>query len=97
MERQLNDKSKKVNMTNVQRSKIEDFGAIFRFLTPILITIIGYITLHYLADINKRFEKIDNKFDVFIETYHIIDKRIDRLEYKVFGERVEQYSSIADE
>lgn len=67
------------------RSKIDDFGSIFRFLTPIMLAIFGYISVQYLSLINQRFEKIDGKFDTFIESYRLIDKRIDKLEWRVFG------------
>lgn len=65
--------------------RMDEFGAIFKFLTPIMLGIFGYISIQYLSSINRRFEIIDQKFDTFISTYHLIDKRVDRLEYKVFG------------
>lgn len=68
------------------REKIEEFGMIFRFLTPILIGIVGWITIQYLSSIDHKFNSIDNKFSDFIESYHAVDKRIDKLEYKVFGQ-----------
>jgi hypothetical protein len=70
----------------VVREKIEEFGMIFRFLTPILIGIVGWITIQYLSSIDHKFNSIDNKFSDFIESYHAVDKRIDKLEYKVFGQ-----------
>jgi hypothetical protein len=69
------------------KERIENLGSLFRFLTPLLIAAIGWITINYLSTITKKFEMIDSKFDVFLETYHTMDKRIDKLEYKVFGEK----------
>jgi hypothetical protein len=68
----------------VTREKLESFSAIFRLITPVLIAAIGWVTITYLATITKKFEMIDTKFDSFIATYHTMDKRIDKLEYKVF-------------
>lgn len=70
-----------------QRSKIDDFGIIFRFLTPMLIGVLGYISIQYLSSISKKFDSIDLKFDSFLISYHMIDKRLDKLEYKVLGEK----------
>lgn len=67
------------------REKIEGFASIFRFLTPILIAVLGYISIKYLSSIDDKFNNIDSKFSSFIISYHIMDKRIDRLEYKQFG------------
>lgn len=67
------------------RDKLDSIGSIFRLLTPLLIGVIGWITITYLSTITKKFETIDSKFDSFIESYHVMDKRIDKLEYKVFG------------
>lgn len=72
---------------NMERSRIDDFGSIFRFLTPIMLCIFGWISIQYLSLINIRFENIDKKFDNFLESYHIIDKRVDILEYEVFKKR----------
>lgn len=69
------------------KEKLESFSSIFRLITPILIAAIGWVTITYLSTITKKFEMIDSKFDVFLETYHTMDKRIDKLEYKVFGEK----------
>lgn len=65
------------------KEKIEEVGLTFRFLTPILIGIVGYMTVSLLGEINKKFEKIDVKFDVLIETQNSMDKRVDRLEYRI--------------
>lgn len=70
----------------VVREKLEEFGAIFRFLTPILIGIVGWVSIQYLSSIDKKFNNIDDKFGSFIESYHSVDKRINKLEYKVFGQ-----------
>ena len=66
------------------RDKIEEFGSIFRFLTPILITILGWISIQHLSSISHKFDNIDSKFNTFIETYHNLDKRVLHLEDKVF-------------
>lgn len=52
-----------------------------------MLAVFGYISITYLSSINRRFEKIDDKFDTFINTYRLIDKRVDRLEYTVFGDK----------
>ena len=82
-------------MENSRRSKIDDFGSIFRFLTPIMLAIFGFISTAYLSSINQRFEKIDEKFNMFIQTYHLIDKRVDRLERKVFGSKEREFQSTS--
>lgn len=71
----------------LRKEQIDTFGALFRIITPILLGIIGYVSTGYLKSIDGRFESIDAKFNTFIESYHIIDKRVDRLETKVFGEK----------
>lgn len=68
------------------KERIQEFGEIFRFVTPILIAIVGFVTISYLSSIDAHFKKIDDKFDTFIDTYHIVDKRLDRVETRVFGE-----------
>jgi len=70
----------------VVREKIEEFGAIFRFLTPILIGAVGWISIQYLSSIDHKFQNIDDKFGTFLESYHKVDKRLDKLEYKVFNQ-----------
>lgn len=67
------------------RDKVDQLGAMFRLITPVMIAIIGFFGVKYLNSIDTRFLSIDNKFDTFISTYHLMDKRVDRLEYKVFG------------
>lgn len=73
------------------KQRIEEFGEIFRFLTPILIGTIGWITIQYLSAINNRFESIDKKFEVLaeklieselksLEKYNMFDRRLERLE-----------------
>lgn len=66
------------------KERLEEFGTIFRFLTPILIGIVGWITIQYLSSINSKFDNIDAKFSSFLESYHAIDKRVDKLEYRIF-------------
>lgn len=73
-------------MTDTTRNRIENLGVTFRFLTPILIAIVGYFTIQTLGSIDKKFEKVDIKFDMFLESYHEIDKRVDRIEWKMNGE-----------
>ena len=68
------------------REKLEDFGSIFRFLTRVLIAVVGYISIQYLSSISNKFDNIDSKFSSFLESYHTMDKRVDKLEYKVFNE-----------
>lgn len=65
--------------------KVDGYGKIFRFLTPLLIGFFGWVTVAYLANIDRKFEKIDTKFDSFIDFYHQIDKRVQKLEDRVFG------------
>ncbi len=61
-------------------------GSIFRLITPILIAVLGSISIMYLKSISLKFDKIDAKFDNFTEKYGIVDKRLDRLEYRIFNE-----------
>lgn len=61
-------------------------GEIFRLITPALITILGTISIMYLKSISLKFDQVDTKFDNFLEKYSQIDKRVDRLEYKVFNQ-----------
>jgi hypothetical protein len=72
-------------MSETFRKNLESFGISLRFLTPILIAIVGYFTIQTLSSIDNKFEKIDNKFNMFLTTYHEMDKRVDRLEYKSAG------------
>lgn len=80
----------------MNRSKIDEFGAIFRLITPILIGIVGFFSIRYLSSIDQNFQNINNKFDAFIESYHKMDKRVDRLEYRVFGDKTIQTRSSLD-
>lgn len=80
----------------MERSRIEEFGSILRFLTPIMLAVIGYTSIQYLAAIDRKFENIDNKFNKFMESYHFMDKRVDRLEYRVFGEQAIRTTSSLD-
>ncbi len=65
--------------------KLNDIGVSFRFITPLLIAVIGWFTIQYLNSIDKKFEKIDIQFASFIESYHLMDKRVDRLEDRNSG------------
>lgn len=67
------------------QEKINNIGEILRLITPLLIGIIGWFSISYLSSIDKKFTKIEDKFDNFITSYHLIDKRVDKLEYRVFG------------
>lgn len=69
-------------MTDKAFSNLEKFGVSFRFLTPVLIAVVGYFTVQTLNSIDNKFEKIDMKFETFIASYHEMDKRVDRLEQK---------------
>lgn len=73
-------------MTQLVKERLEIAGLAFRFLTPILLTIIGFFAIQYLSAIDKKFEKIETKFDTFIASYYDMDKRVDRLEIKVFDD-----------
>lgn len=79
------------------KEKIDTLGAMFRFVTPILIAIVGFFTVNYLGDISRKFDKIENKFDTFLQSYHIIDKRVDQLEYKVFGAKKYETATTIDQ
>lgn len=68
------------------REKLEEFGTLLRFLTPILIAVIGWISIQYLSAINRKFDNIDYKFETFMQIYHNLDKRVLHLEDKVFPE-----------
>ncbi len=68
------------------KTGIQFIGEILRFVTPVLIGVFGYISITYLSSIDKRFERIDSQFSAFMLSYHAMDKRIDRLEYKIFNE-----------
>lgn len=63
---------------------VNNFGTIFRFITPIMIVIFGWIGSAYLNNLDKHFERMDNKFDTFMEKVAKADKRLDKLEYVVF-------------
>ncbi len=69
-------------MSEAMRKNLENIGVSFRFLTPILIAIIGYFTIQTLNSIDTKFERIDIKFQSFLSSYHEMDKRVDRLEYR---------------
>jgi hypothetical protein len=66
--------------------RIERISITFRFLTFVLIGVVGWFIVHYLGNIDTKFEKVDNKLDMFVKTYHTVDKRLDRLEVRNFGE-----------
>lgn len=68
------------------KEKVDVIGSMFRFITPLLIAICGWFTINYLSSIDSKFDKIETKFDTFVTSYHDMDKRVDKLEYKVFGE-----------
>lgn len=61
------------------------YGKIFRLITPILILILGWMIQSFYNGMDRRFEKWDTKMDSFILENHLIDRRVDKLEYKVFG------------
>jgi len=63
---------------------VNNFGTIFRFITPIMIVLFGWIGSTYLNSLDKKFEKMDSKFDVFLEKITSADKRLDKLEYVIF-------------
>lgn len=67
-------------------NNIERLSITFRFLTPILIGIVGWFIVYYLGNIDKRFAGVDSKLETFVKTYHVVDKRLDRLEVRNFGE-----------
>lgn len=69
---------------NNLKNKIDEFGSIFRFVTPLLIGVLGWTSVSFLSSIDYNFKSINKKFEVFLESYHAMDKRVDRLEYKVF-------------
>lgn len=60
---------------------------IFKFLTPILIGTIGTITVMYLSFISSNFERMNVKFDSFLDKFSVMDKRVDRLEYRVYDDK----------
>ena len=72
-------------MTDATRRNIEKIGVSFRFLTPVLIAIVGWFTVQTLNSIDRKFEKVDVKFETFLQSYHSIDKRVDILEYRING------------
>lgn len=72
-------------MTDATRRNIENIGVSFRFLTPVLIAIVGWFTVQTLNSIDSKFEKVDVKFETFLQSYHSIDKRVDILEYRING------------
>lgn len=76
------------------KNSIDKFGALFRLVTPLLIAIVGFFSIKYLDSIDKNFDSIKTKFDTFLESYHVMDKRVDRLEYKVFGNQGNRYDGI---
>lgn len=65
---------------------MESNGPVFRLITPVLITILGTISILYLKTISIKFDRIDSKFDTVLESYHTLDKRVDILEYKFFNQ-----------
>lgn len=68
------------------KERIEVLGEMFRFITPVLIAIVGYVSISYLSSIDRRFENINSKFDSAVISYHLMDKRIEKLEIKVFNQ-----------
>lgn len=60
----------------------------------VLLTIIGFFCIKYLSSIDDNFKEmkaqfkdVNNKFDAFISSYNLMDKRVDRLEFQVFGQK----------
>lgn len=68
------------------KEKADELGATLRFITPILIAIVGWVTINYLSSIDRHFDKIDEKIDDFLAQYQKMDTRVTKLEYKVFKE-----------
>lgn len=73
-------------MEKVFKERVEIVGQMLRWITPTMMAVIGFAGVHYLNSIDTKFSSIDQKFNTFIATYHEMDKRVDRLEYKVFSE-----------
>lgn len=68
------------------REKIEEIGSMLRLITPALIAIIGTMIVVNLGEINKKFDSLNNRFDSFLVAQSSIDKRVLRLEYKIYGD-----------
>lgn len=66
------------------QQKTEIFATLFRSLTMLLIGVIGWISVTYLQSIDSRFQRMDDKFNIFMENQHLIDKRMVRVEDRVF-------------
>lgn len=62
------------------RERVQIIGEMLRWVTPLLIAIVGYVSITYLSSIDRKFQNIDNKFDSFIISYHAMDMRITRME-----------------
>lgn len=64
-------------MMNPQKSKLENFGSIFRFITPILIVALGYF-------INNKFDNWDKDIREIRVISQSHGNRLTHLEWAVF-------------
>ena len=71
----------------LSKDQINAISEMLRWITPTAIAVFGFISVSYLGSIDKRFEQIDSKFNTFLDSYHAIEKRVNKLEYRVFGQQ----------
>lgn len=71
-------------MTTDRKPFPQEFGEIFRFITPILILMIGYLTNMGICDIKSKVEKLDTHFTNHLAHHQELEvgyeKRLSRLE-----------------
>lgn len=69
---------------------VNNVGNIFRFITPIMIIVFGWIGQQYFSNLEKHFDKMDIKLDSFTEKLSQEEKRLDKLEYIVVDKYAEK-------
>jgi len=68
-------------------SRLSRFDSFMRGLNTMLLGVLGWVSIQYLSSINQNFKNIEGKFEKFFEMAVKMDKRVDRLEYKVFDNK----------
>lgn len=69
----------------LSKDSADGLGKVFRFVTPALILLLGWMLQTFYVSMDRRFERWDTRMDSFIEQNHLLDRRVDKVEYKVFG------------
>lgn len=65
------------------------FGKIFRFITPVLILYVAWTGNKFFEFAGEQIRDMKTDIKTFMQTQANTDKRVDRLEWKVFGVRNE--------